>query len=290
MVVWHVIAAARNHRGKLRTNNEDNFYLNGKWMSHAAMTHGGRYENESKGAFQVYAVCDGMGGVTAGELASHAAVQALHDVQVDFPDGLTNAQALSAITAITLHIHRLHDVAAEHTGTTLAACLLQRGMLRVLHVGDSRVYRLRAGQLMRLTRDHSEVQRLVDQGMMTPYQARSSPNRHLITQYIGMDPGDKDFQPTLSKSAEVMPGDRYLLCSDGLIDMVEDEAIRRFLCKARDASEAVDTLVQQALDNGGHDNVTALCFFMQAEGSALWRVRWMTLLAKIRGVHKIIVC
>lgn len=275
MAEWYLEAAARNHKGLLRTENEDNFYLNGKWMSLAAMEHGGRMMGESAASFQLYAVCDGMGGEAAGELASHEAVQALGTLQGRHPRGITKLELLAALAILTDQIFLLSRAEKEHTGTTLAAVVWEEGLLRVLNIGDSRVYRLRGGMLTRLTTDHSEVQRMVDLGLMAPFQARLSPLRHLITQYLGLPSADTAFEPYLSAPLHVQAGDVYLLCSDGLIDMVEDDSIRHTLLRARDTTEAVDTLTQQALDNGGHDNITALCVRIRAKGD-------MNCLARLR--------
>jgi len=257
--VWE--AAARNHRGMQRAQNQDNFYLNGKWMSADAMEHGGRALAESAAPFQLYAVCDGLGGGVAGDLASLTAVMALQDWQTEWPEGVTIPELTHALRVLTDRVHALGAGGSEPAGTTLVACLWQQDRLTVLHAGDSRAYRLRAGKLTQLTTDHSEVQRLVGLGLLTPYQARLSPRRHLIHQYIGLPSWEEAFHPTVAKPLEVLPGDRFLLCSDGLHDMVEDAGIRRLLGKARDPAEAVDMLVQQALDNGGQDNVTALCLW-----------------------------
>lgn len=280
MSEWYLEAAARNHKGLLRTENEDNFYLNGKWMSLAAMEHGGRMMSESAAPFQLYAVCDGMGGEAAGELASHEAVQGLGMLQAHHLKGMSNLELMSALAILSDQIFQLSQEKKEHSGTTLTGILWEDGLLRVINIGDSRVYRLRGGMLTRLTTDHSEVQRMVDMGLMAPFQARMSPKRHLITQYLGLPSANEAFEPYLSTPLHVQAGDLYLLCSDGLIDMVEDEAIRHTLLRTRDTTEAVDTLVQQALDNGGHDNVTVLCVRIRAKGD-------MNYIARLkRGWHR----
>ena len=225
------VAAARNHKGTQRAENEDNYYLNGKWMTAEAMNHGGRCTAESGASFQLYAVCDGLGGETAGELASLEVVRALEGLQDTYPRGLSDVELLCSLRVLTDRVYALMPGDDSHVGTTLVACLWQQGRLRVLNIGDSRAYRLRAGKLVQLTTDHSEVQRLVGLGLMTPYQARLSPRRHLIDQYVGLSSRDSAFQPELTRPLEVYPGDHYLLCSDGLNDMVEDDAIRRAMLR-----------------------------------------------------------
>ena len=265
---WRLSATARNHKGCLRADNEDNFYLEGKWMSLSAMAHGGRFTNQSEALFQLYAVCDGMGGGDCGGQASLRAVQALHALRVEYEGGMEDQTVLAFLATLTDEIHAMARTEQDIAGTTLTAILWQEGRLRVLNIGDSRVYRLRQGKLARLTVDHSEVQRMVDLGLMTPFQARFSPRRHYINQYLGLPSQEDAFQPYLSAMLPARPGDVYLLCSDGLTGMLEDAEIRRILLRARDASEAVDLLVQQALDYGGHDTVTALC--VEVAESAHW--------------------
>lgn len=279
---WRLEAAARNHRGILRATNEDNYYLNGRWMSQEAMAHGGRMLGDSEAAFQLYAVCDGLGGEAGGALASYEAVRGLGALQISSLEGLKEAQLMGALCRLSDRIYALGD-SGRHPGTTLAACLWQNGGMRVLNLGDSRVYRLRDGTLTRLTRDHSEVQRLVDKGQLTPYQARLSPRRHLIYQFLGLQSTDTAFAPYLSARMAVRTGDLYLLCSDGLVDMVEDAAIRCTLLRARTAAQAVDALVQQALDNGGHDNVTALCIQVFGPGHISLRARLAALRCRMQG-------
>ena len=273
MALWRLESAAQSHRGVLRPDNEDNFYVNGRWLSLAAMPHGGRVLAESVAPFQLYAVCDGLGGEASGELASHEAAQALGALQAVSFGGLTDAELSAALYTLTDQVACLSPGSGQRTGTTLAACLWQDGRIRAANVGDSRVYRLRAGELALLTHDHSEVQQMVDMGLITPYEARLSPRRHLITQYLGMPSRDAAFRPYLPPPQPARAGDIYLLCTDGLSDMVEDEAIRRALLRARTPAEAVDTLVEQALDNGGHDNVTAVCIMVQGRGGAGLRAR-----------------
>ncbi len=274
MARWRLEAAALTHRGALRPDNEDNFYLNGRWLSLAAMPHGGRMLAESGAAFQLFAVCDGLGGEAAGELASHEAAQALGGLQAAHQSGLTDAQLHAALRTLTDDVACLNPADDQRTGTTLAALVWHDGQVRAVNVGDSRVYRLRAGELTQLSRDHSEVQQMVDMGLITPYEARLSPRRHLITQYLGLDARDAAFRPYIASPQPARGGDVYLLCSDGLTDMVEDEAIRRALLRAHAPGEAVDALVALALDSGGHDNVTALCVFVRGpKRGGLWARR-----------------
>ena len=134
--------------------------------------------------------------------------------------------------------------------------------MRVVHVGDSRVYRMRMGTLEQITTDHSEVQKLVTMGLLTQEAARVHPKRHVISQYVGMPVRDR-LTPTYSDWMDGKAGDRYLICSDGLTDMLDHLAIERVLAKAEDAKNACTLLTQEALLLGGRDNVTVLCLYLR---------------------------
>lgn len=274
MASWLVEAAACNHRGILRPNNEDNYYLNGRWLTLEGMAEGGCESARCDAPFQLYAVCDGLGGEAQGERASFEAVRTLGELQARHAAGLAEPELLEALKALSQRIGSMADAEDERVGTTLAACLWQNGQVRVLNIGDSRVYRLRTGRLTRLTHDHSEVQRLVDRGYLTDEQARKSPRRHIILQYVGMPPQDAAYRPDLSHTMPARSGDVYLICTDGLPDMVGDSAIRTLLLRAHtSAAAAADALVRRALDNGGRDNVTVLCACVRrTDGSRIRRL------------------
>ncbi len=257
MVRWFLTAAARTHKGVCRAYNNDSFYMSGKTLPPEAMDFGGRLLQEGCESGQLYAVCDGIGGEAVGKRAVLNAVDALDRLQQAYPYGLTDEEWRFHIAQLSDRLHKLDETVPA--GVSLVLCAWQCGTLRIVNAGNSRIYRLRGSKLTQLSQDHTVVQRMVAQGALTPYQARVSPRSHLVHLYIGMDPVRKEFRPYLSPPLSVSPYDRYLLCSDGLTDMVEDSEIRHILLKSRDDAEAVDLLVQRALDNGGRDNVTTLC-------------------------------
>ncbi len=272
MTDWHLSAAARTSRGLVRARNMDGFFLDGRSLQPEEMNHGGGMWEENDAPSQLYAVCDGLGSDATGQWASYEITRLLQMLRDAYPDGMTDSEALFSVGRLSDRIHRLAGTDRPPTGAALAMCLWLRGTLRVLNVGNCRVYRLRAGKLTQLSVDHTETQRMIDLGMETPYLARMSPRRHLLTQYVGMDSGNRAFQPALSAVLAVRPRDRYLLCTDGLYDMVEDEEIRKTLLRARDAAEAAERLVQQALDNGGRDNATVVCLTVHGY-RRVWRLR-----------------
>lgn len=215
-----------------------------------------RADNEDSGyaSDRLLVIADGMGGAAAGEIASsetlHVIRQLDRDLDIDAIDALDRAvtdanQRLADIIA--------RDPAVEGMGTTLDAMLWDGEKFAFAHIGDSRVYRLREGDLQQLSTDHTFVQSLIDEGRISRAEARTHPHRSLILRaMLGRDDNGADLswvQPQL--------GDRYLLCSDGLSDMVEDPAIARAL-----TSETIDMaateLVRLALEGGGVDNVTVV--------------------------------
>ncbi|GAA3538055.1 serine/threonine protein phosphatase [Aeromicrobium flavum] len=203
-------------------------------------------------------IADGMGGAAAGDLASSAALAEIRQIDRDL-DPEEDGDALEAMRTAVAHAnHRLaeliaDDPAVEGMGTTLEAMLWDGEKLAVAHIGDSRAYRLRHGRLSQLSIDHTFVQSLVDEGRITLEEARVHPHRSLLLKAIlGRDDFEPDFT-WLQPSA----GDRYLLCSDGLTDMVDDATIERTM-KLETIDVAATELVRLALEAGGYDNVTVV--------------------------------
>jgi protein phosphatase len=149
-------------------------------------------------------------------------------------------------------------------GTTIVAALWHDGAVSVAHVGDSRAYRLRDGELEPLTRDHTVVQEQVNEGWLTPAQARSMPNRHVLTRAVGTDLAVVvDVQ-----THEALPGDVYVLCSDGVHDMLSDRVIRDIVSKDAGAvGDAARALIEQANAAGGADNASAIVVRLVSMGS-----------------------
>lgn len=204
-------------------------------------------------------LADGMGGAAAGDLASSEAVTIIRSVDDGSNDHQGGVDALDHLTdVVNAANQRLGDLieadpAVEGMGTTVEAMLWDGEKFAVAHLGDSRAYRLRGNRLTQLSADHTFVQSLVDEGRITPEEARHHPHRSLLLRaMLGRDDFEADYswlQPQL--------GDRYLLCSDGLSDMVEDDAIARAL-GAESIDIAATELVRLALEGGGADNVTVV--------------------------------
>ena len=201
----------------------------------------------------LYAVCDGVGGARAGEVASEMACRGLLvlDPATAGPEELRKAivEANLAIARRSLEEERLLGM-----GTTLTAALAKERSLSLAHVGDSRAYLLRDSSLTQLTDDHSWVGEMVRRGELTPAQAAVHPQRSVITKALGTD---GDVYPDVFE-VPVEVGDRVMLCSDGLTGMVSDSVIAEILRRDEGPQAVAGLLVQAALDGGGEDNVTVV--------------------------------
>jgi PPM family protein phosphatase len=224
--------AARSDRGLVRANNEDSVYAGARLL----------------------ALADGMGGHAAGEVASQLVIAALAHLDDDEPGGDLLSELNSAVhegnTAIAEHVEA--DPELEGMGTTLTAILFAGNRLGLVHIGDSRGYLLRDGELTQITKDDTFVQTLVDEGRITAEEAHSHPQRSLIMRALT----GHEVEPTLIMR-EARIGDRYLLCSDGLSDPVSHETILDAL-QLPDVAESADRLIEMALRGGGPDNVTVV--------------------------------
>jgi len=223
---------ARTDTGLRRNSNQDSGYASARLM----------------------AVADGMGGAAAGDLASATAMNIVRAIDHEHDDDPRNA-LLQAVRAANRRLGEISiaDPSVEGMGTTLEVMLWTGEHFVTAHIGDSRAYRLRNGELTQLSRDHSFVQSLVDEGKLTAQEARVHPHRSLLLRVLL---GRADNEPDISQ-LEGQAGDRYLLCSDGLTDMVDDTLIAETLA-LESVDDAADRLIELALDGGGLDNVTVV--------------------------------
>jgi PPM family protein phosphatase len=230
----------RTDTGRQRTANEDSYFASAP----------------------LFAVADGMGGAQAGEVASRIAAEAFEPAErgSDPPEAFLRQIAQEA----NRQIHGLaqHDSTRSGMGTTLTSALLEGDELALGHVGDSRAYRFRDGELTLLTSDHSLVEELRRQGRLTDEQAEDHPQRSIITRALGPEPEvEVDTMTFRARS-----GDVYLLCSDGLTTMLKEPRIAEILRDAESLDDATARLVSEANEAGGRDNITVIAFRVEEEG------------------------
>jgi serine/threonine protein phosphatase PrpC len=224
----------------------------------------------SIGEIGLMVLADGMGGYKAGEVASGIAVQIVTELaaegatreerdDIDPHSGLMR-QSIVLRDAIYRSNKIIYQTAQSQThcegmGTTIVACMFYDNKISIAHVGDSRAYRLRGGQLDQVTLDHSLLQELVDRGFYSAEEAQRSTNRNYVTRALGVEPTVE----VEIHEYEVLPDDIYLLCSDGLCDMVEDDDIHLTISTFNDSLDVVgQQLVDLANDHGGRDNVSIM--------------------------------
>jgi protein phosphatase len=234
----------------VRSGNEDSF---------ASDPHGG-----------LAILADGMGGHNAGEIASNMATaviaNAMRDVsklrlsyELDPRTGKSRAEELlrTHIATANASVHGMSQSQAQYAGmgTTLVVALFYDNKVTVAHIGDSRLYRLRGTELLQVTKDHSLLQEQIDAGLLTPEQAEQSNHKNLVTRALGVD---ATVEPEIHDH-DALPGDIYLLCSDGLSDMVSDEDIATTLrASGADLKSCAHQLVNRANEHGGRDNISVI--------------------------------
>jgi protein phosphatase len=225
--------AARTDTGRQRHANEDSYYARSP----------------------IYVVADGMGGAQAGEVASRIAADAFDE---DMGDGNPEEQLAERAREANRRIFELarEDASRSGMGTTLTGALLSSDEVSIVHVGDSRAYLFREGELRRLTRDHSLVEELRRRGQLTPEEAEDHPQRSIITRALGPEP---DVEPDVH-THQARGGDVFLLCSDGLTSMIREERLGAILSEAPTLKDALDRLIEEANEAGGRDNITVVAF------------------------------
>ncbi len=209
----------------------------------------------------LFCVCDGMGGHAAGEVASAIAVETIASMAPKSADAAQLGAAIEAANTAIIE-SAVNGVGRPGMGCTATAAYIEGTTLAIAHVGDSRAYLLHEGTLIRITRDHSYVEELVDAGEITADEARVHPNRSVITRALGSDPAMYADHFTLN----IEEGDRLILCSDGLSSMITDGEIEHIATKSSTAQICTDNLVDAALAAGGSDNVTVLVIDITDDG------------------------
>jgi protein phosphatase len=232
----------RTDTGRQRTANEDSYFARSP----------------------LFAVADGMGGAQAGEVASRMAAEAFEPADRGSEAAESFLRTIAQEANRQIHSLAQHDATRSGMGTTLTSALVDGDEVAIGHVGDSRAYRLRAGELRLLTSDHSLVEELRRQGRLTDAQAEDHPQRSIITRALGPEPEVE--VDTMTYSAR--PGDVYLICSDGLTTMVKEARVREILIESPTLDEATERLVREANEAGGRDNITVIAFRLEAGEAA----------------------
>ncbi len=279
--MYQIRYCAVTDRGKVRAGNEDNYYADGKWRKDLRRDSSG-IRGVKKDGTLLAAVCDGMGGEACGEVASLIAAKTLGLYDTDGGKGRSlrgrEGQSLSegglsqraeeylAAANKRMEAKALHP--GQIMGTTLAAVEIADDEVRVLNLGDSRTYRLHHKILGQVSWDDSMAAQMLLENRITTQAVRRHPLAHQITGYLGT--WTEGFHPSITISDPILPeeGDRYLICSDGLTDMVKDEKIREILRMKRGTKEAAEALRDAALAAGGRDNVTVMLVDIVGENEA----------------------
>jgi len=232
MTAFRLRVGSKTDVGRARDRNEDSYLLKEP----------------------LFVIADGMGGHRGGDVASSMAVDSLNGIEL--PEDTPLTVLVERIKEANRDVLQRGDADSNlrGMGTTVTALLAEDAKAHVVHVGDSRAYLYRNGALQQLTEDHTLVQRMVREGRLTPEQARNHPQRSIVTRVLGVDEDLQVDELTL----DVHPGDRFLLCSDGLTGMLDEDRIAGILEAEGDPQAAADQLVREANREGGEDNITVI--------------------------------
>lgn len=258
-------AAAHNYIGG-RKNNEDNFYLNGTLLKRENMDYGGKTSIVCKNSTQIYAVFDGMGGGEYGEEAACVAASRLKEYQdkCEHPDNSDYLRHF--LTETSKEVDKIslnNNLKPGSCGSTAAILILGDWWFRTAHIGDSRIYLLREKELTCVTKDQSEVQRLIDAGQITPDMAFDHPRKNVITHHLGMPLKSEELESIISTRRPLEVGDWFLICSDGISDSLRDTEILKMINTDDSPEDNANRLVKCAFNMMGDrniesDNLTAI--------------------------------
>lgn len=242
------------HVGKVRSNNEDNYYINGKYRWNL-LANECFDEDVTSDNMALYAVSDGMGGEELGEMASWITVRNLSPAKTSE----VKSVAVNTIEKANDEICReIKQNGGKRIGATVSMLYIDDKKAVVCNVGDSRVYLFRGKELLQISEDHNEVAQRVRMGIISKEEAENHPSRHMLTQHLGIFKEELLIEPYFSDEILLKKGDIFLLCSDGLTDMARDEEIGNIMMKSKKPSEIGRKLQDLALSRGGKDNVTIL--------------------------------
>lgn len=253
-----ILSAVASNTGNIRDKNEDNFFLGGITLDPSV---NGTVIAEYKSTDGLFAVCDGMGGEVSGEVASVIAVTTLGEfyekvqeqkISFTFMIDPYTEEANARICA------EMKKNGGKRMGTTYVLLFIENNTAYIYNIGDSRAYLLRDGNLTQLSHDHTQVSQLIKMNILAPEEAKTHPERNRLTQHLGIFSEEMIIEPYAVEPLMIISGDTFLLCSDGLTDMLTDDEIEEAMKQGKDPKEMVEKLVEAALLEGGKDNITVM--------------------------------
>lgn len=261
---------AYTHIGLLREKNEDNLYLDGAFIKEIGANTCAQFSNSKTASEYIFAVCDGMGGQKYGEKASYAAMKILKKLHEKIRQNTENKDIGLIIHCLKNYVLKANEYIYEMSikksspmGTTFACLAISNNKAVALNLGDTRVYLIRKGNIKRLTTDHTEAERLVRLGALTQKSALKHSSRHRLYRYLGISPDEGILEADISDIIEIEKGDMFLICSDGLTSMVDEQLILEITQKKEKTEKLCTSLVDEALKRGGNDNITSLLIYIE---------------------------
>lgn len=258
---YRLRVSVSTHIGNVRGNHEDNFYLKGIYLHE-------HFRNDFSATYTIdnpdgmcFAVFDGMGGAAYGEIASEIATQTLRKYEKELEEAentRTVDQIVSDYTkeANNAVVEMLREKQCLSGGTTFAMLYFMGGQARLYYLGDSRIYLEQENGIVCLTRDHTLANQKLDAGIYSEEEAENSPDQHRLTLFIGSDKSEVGLNADSRRPIPIRPGNKFLICSDGLSSMCSDNEMHQLL--SQDYFNEAAILVQEALNHGGADNVTCI--------------------------------
>lgn len=243
--------AAVSSKGNYRDENQDNFFVMGFIRSLEQQEIG--ISGRSREKNQLYMVCDGMGGEESGELASLMAVQrTAKSKSTRMFDQYMNL--LLQMNEDICHYQKQRNVSM---GTTVSAMWIRGKQCRFVNIGDSRIYRIRSGEIVQLSYDHTEFQMMLDAGILKETDRHKTRTSHNLIQFLGMPEEEMELEPYVVTD-DIETGDRYLICSDGLQDGLSDEEIKEIVVREPDNLRCCHLLIKETIEKGSRDNISVI--------------------------------
>ena len=264
-----LIVSVRSDTGTVRKNNQDNFYINGKFIENYTQKH-----ITAEGSFDegVFAVADGMGGESFGDVASDYAVRTLCDFKTE-DGGINDENIYDYVDKANNLICDEMRKRGQSIGTTIAIADIKDDTASFYNVGDSKCFLFRSGKVKQMTKDHSVVANLVEMGGITPEQAKTDKLRHQLSQALGVFPEEFIISPFISEPVSLQSNDAVIICSDGLTDALDESMIADIIIRNENPFKVSDELVFSAMQNGSKDNVTVVVIFYKRNDSRQEKVK-----------------